>query len=107
MGYLMTPEQWHRRNHGSIADPRTTPEMANCWRCQRAVAICKSKKTFPDNRTAADGARSQNIEMGWERPVYPYPCRHCGAYHVATAKKARKVKRVEKQRRKWLRESAA
>lgn len=44
----MSPERYHAGNHDPVP-------FAECWRCQRARAICRSKRTY-GTREAADGA---------------------------------------------------
>lgn len=98
--YKATAEQWHRRQHNWGRGAGAS--MEDCWFCQRGRAVCKSKRPYGDRESATEAARDLNIKEAWARPTYPYPCRYCPGYHLATAKDARKKKRVERQRRKWL-----
>lgn len=92
------PERYHEKNHGG--------EFVYCWRCAKARAICRSKRTY-DTREAADtAARECNERNGWNRPTVRYRCRWCLFWHLTTATKRQDVKRVEKQRRKAVRTAA-
>lgn len=91
---LRTPERYHEdEHHGPFAD---------CWRCQRARAICRTKRRY-DSYEAADGAvKAQNEAEAYVRPLVRYRCRWCLFWHATTARNPVRVKRAEKQRRKWL-----
>lgn len=95
-----TPEQYHKKVHHRSFQMGILFEA--CWYCQRQIAHCKSKRTYPDVQSAAAVAQEINIAEGWAKPVRPYRCRQCSLYHLATAKLKGDRKKVERQRRKWL-----
>jgi hypothetical protein len=98
-----SPERYHEENHVR----RGRAAFTDCWDCQRARALCRSKRRF-DSREAADAAVTElNESRAYERPVVRYRCRWCPGWHLTTARSKVRVKRAEKQRRKWLRREVA
>lgn len=96
----MSPERYHEKNHAG----RTGDEpFEGCWRCGRARAICKSKISYASYEDAQLAADEINIKEGYKSPLTRYVCRWCLLWHLTTAKTKIRVKRTEKQRRKWLR----
>lgn len=98
----MDPERYHVKNHSDGAVP-----FADCRRCQRAQAICHSKRRFATWEEAEARAREINEGTAYARPMARYRCRWCPCWHLTTARTKVRVKRAEKQRRKWLRREAA
>lgn len=93
-----SPERYHETNHVR----RGRGAFEDCWDCQRARAICRSKNRF-DTREAADAnVKELNESRAYERPVVRYRCRWCLGWHMATARGKVGAHRAEKQRRKWL-----
>lgn len=95
-----TPERYHDDNHRR----RGRGDFEDCWDCQRARAICRSKKRF-DSREGADAnVKALNESRAYTTPVVRYRCRWCLGWHMATARGKVRTRRAEKQRRKWLRD---
>jgi len=90
-----TPESYHRKRHDG--------EFETCWSCTRARAICRSKVTYHDRVSAQEAIDRINEEKRYLQPVVRYMCRWCLLWHATTARTKVRVKRAEKQRRKWLR----
>lgn len=94
-----TPAEWHERNH--FIGYSVPPE--SCWYCQRNAAVCRSKRTYPDARTAHDTALGIAREEGWAKVTAPYWCRICDLWHLTSKPTKTRLIRLEKQRRKALR----
>jgi hypothetical protein len=91
-----SPEQWHAKNHNRVVS------ITNCWKCQRAKAVCHSKLRYW-TREAADLAVNRfNQTFGWAKQCTRYRCRWCGDWHLTTSRTKVQLKRGEKQRRKHL-----
>lgn len=91
---LLTPERYHAKNH--------VFEFENCWRCQRARAICRTKIRFDSWQEAEGWVREFNEQREFADCVTRYRCRWCGGWHMTKANGPPSSKRAEKQRRKWL-----
>jgi hypothetical protein len=90
----MPPLRYHEKNHDG--------PFAGCWRCERAQAICRGKRRYDTRETADAAVRAVNEREGYASPVVRYRCRWCPSWHLTTARDKRRVKRAEKQRRKWV-----
>lgn len=96
----MNPETYHRKNHRPADAP-----FAECWSCGRDRAVCRSKIRFGSWAEADDWVEDYNLNRRWEPPYMTrYRCRWCGGWHMKTARDVRAVARMEKRRRKWLRQ---
>lgn len=93
-----SPERYHEENHVR----RGRGAFEDCWDCQRAKALCRSKLRFGSWEAADAHAKALNESRAYERPVVRYRCRWCLGWHMATARGKVRTSRVEKQRRKWL-----
>lgn len=89
-----SPESYHASNH--------LFEFESCRRCQRARAICRSKRAYDGWKAAQDAADDLNAKERYESPVVRYLCRWCLSWHLTTARSKYRLKRVERARRKWL-----
>ena len=94
-----SPERHHEDNHPG-------PPFEECWRCQRARAICRSKRSFASYVRADEAVREVNERESYASPVTRYRCRWCLMWHLTTARRKPQVRRMEKQRRKWLARAA-
>lgn len=89
-------EKYHKRNHNQYV------HMDECWRCQRAEAICWSKVFYATGSEAARAADTINEENDWERPLIGYNCSWCHGYHLTTAEKWKGRKRKAEKRRRRI-----
>jgi hypothetical protein len=94
----LDPGRYHAKNHSVGMVP-----FEECWRCQRAKAICRSKRRFGTREAVDERVREINEGNGYTSPVSRYPCRWCPGWHLTSATTRVQVRRTEKQRRKWLR----
>jgi hypothetical protein len=92
-----SPLRWHIKNHDRSV------YSGDCWMCQRARALCRSKLRFPTREGVDAAVKALNEGTCYERPMVRYPCRWCLAWHMKTARRPEELKRAEKARRKWLR----
>jgi hypothetical protein len=90
-----SPERYHEDNH--LWSP-----FEECRRCQRARAICRSKRSYASWAEADVAVREVNERESYASPVTRYRCRWCLLWHLTTARRTPQRKRMEKQRRKWL-----
>lgn len=98
-----TPERYHAEEHGGRYP------IGECHRCIQEAAKCRKKIRFVDRAEADAWVTEYNETHGYIRPMCRYRCRWCGgdAWHMCTVDPGRgrdrhAVRRVEKQRRKWL-----
>jgi hypothetical protein len=98
-------ERWHRRNHyygWGAAVP-----MEHCWFCAHGLAVCKSKVTYADPKTAHLTAVHLNVSGEMERTLTHYQCHYCRLWHLTSKLNKRQRKSMEKARRKALWKGAA
>lgn len=98
----LTPEEHHERKH--VWANGFLPAFNECWQCQRQRAICQSKMVYASFRKAYEAALEINIAKEWRwQLVRPYWCRYCTKYHLKSARSPDDRRKVEQQRRKWIR----
>lgn len=98
----LSPEEWHERKH--VWANGFLPPLDDCWECQRQRAICRGKKVYASFHQAYEAALEINIAKEWRwQLVRPYWCRYCAKHHLKSARSPDDRRKVEQQRRKWLR----
>lgn len=77
--------------------------MDQCWHCQRARAICRTKIRFATWYEADEWVTEFNESRNYTDTVWRYYCEWCNGWHMHRTKD--KVSRlgVERARRQWLR----
>lgn len=94
-----SPSRRHHQSHPGVP-------MADCWYCQRDQATCRSKIRFADWREARAWVDEYHESRAYAEPwVRRYSCGWCGGQHMTSNLDKHDRKRVEKARRKWVRES--
>lgn len=98
----LSPKEWHERKH--VWANGYLPPYSECWECQRQTSICKTKRVYQTFVEAYHAALEVNISKEWHyQLVRPYYCRYCDRYHLKSGRTNDDRRKIEQQRRKWLR----
>lgn len=93
----MSLREYHDINH-----TRPLVPYEECFSCGKARADCRRKIKFWTWFEADEWVDEYNQLNNYQKPVTRYHCRHCGYWHMTTARGKRQLKRAEQQRRRWL-----
>ena len=92
-----TPEEWHAQNHRGHPD-----DLATCFDCGKARAKCRSKLTFRSWLEGYEWVREYNESHSYVDPLIHYQCRWCLDWHMGHPKGKVRLRKIERERRKWL-----